>query len=158
MKREIKFRAWRKSGKSMHSWPSLSAYIAMHCDDVPRIFEGEGDGDLVLMQFTGLKDKNGVEIYEGDIVRAWSQGSCGTFQIYWRQGGSPSWILYPAFQNREMWHLSGAEHKPGKQFISLTGEVTATDKEGFFDEGVEVIGNIYENPELIQSQAAIPSS
>lgn len=67
--REIKFRAW--DGKRMYYDPN-DFYLRMDgsCFDV---FEGEMDepicGQPILMQYTGLKDKNGKEIYEGDIVK-----------------------------------------------------------------------------------------
>lgn len=85
-------------------------------------------GEAILMQSTGLKDKNGVEIFEGDIVIAWSQGVKGTFEIKRRIDGL--WLLYPAWKDGRFWYLSPTED--GR-------------------ESIEVIGNIYENPELIES-------
>ena len=84
-------------------------------------------------QFTGLLDKNGREIYEGDIVKAWSQGICGKFKVIWRQEGSPCWILYPAWLNGGFWHLHGTRHE-----------------QGYWYDNVEVIGNVHDNPEFLQ--------
>lgn len=85
-------------------------------------------GEAILMQYTGLKDKNGVEIFEGDIVIAWSQGVKGTFEIKRRIDGL--WLLYPAWKDGRFWYLSPTED--GR-------------------ESIEVIGNIYQNSDLLES-------
>lgn len=85
-------------------------------------------GEAILMQYTGLKDKNGVEIFEGDVVIAWSQGVKGIFEIKRRIDGL--WLLYPAWKDGQFWYLSPTED--GRETI-------------------EIIGNIYENPDLLES-------
>lgn len=106
--REIKFRFW-----SNH----LGKFVVP--DD--SIFVGAlKDPDMNTMQYTGLKDKNGVDIYEGDIVQM------GPF-VY-----SVVWIASAAFTLK---HNNPLQTRG----VAVTHAVTHG----------EVIGNIYENPELL---------
>ena len=90
----------------------------------PFAFEIRPD---TICQCTGLKDKNGKLIWENDIIKAWSQGTCAKGKIKQRIDGT--WIMYPAWQKGEMWYLCPDNN----------GETT-----------VEVIGNIFDNPELLE--------
>ena len=79
-------------------------------------------------QYTGLTDKNGVRIFEGDIVECWSEGVKARGTVQQRIDGL--WIIYPAWQKHIMWGL-------------------CPDNDG--NTTVEVIGNIHDNPELFKS-------
>lgn len=75
MNREIKFRVWDVENKEMLEVQELDfeptfygGRIAIRPDQYNDYFDTE---DMILMQYTGLKDKNGKEIYEGDIVKAY---------------------------------------------------------------------------------------
>lgn len=124
-----KFRVWDTVKKAMHDvqaivyteervYPIYSKLIRKY---IPF-------GEAILMQYTGLKDKNGVEIFEGDVVIAWSQGVKGIFEIKRRIDGL--WLLYPAWKDGQFWYLRPTED--GRETI-------------------EIIGNIYENPDLLES-------
>lgn len=78
-------------------------------------------------QFTGLYDKNGKKIFEGDIVDCWSEGVNAQGTVQQRKDGL--WIIYPAWQKHIMWGLCPDEYSHTT---------------------VEVIGNIHDNPELLE--------
>ena len=81
-------------------------------------------------QYTGLTDKNGKKIFEGDIVDCWSEGVNAQGTVQQRRDGL--WIIYPAWQKRIMWSLCPDEYS---------------------NTTVEVIGNIHDNPELVKGGA-----
>lgn len=115
MSRELKFRVW--DGSRMHKAFDLSQN---------PIFWWEKNFDYPLMQYTGLKDKNGVEIYEGDIVRRHT-GATGSVQFgkYVTNNEDDEDILGWAIELPLRWR--------------------ALDPQSSY----EVIGNIYENPEPV---------
>lgn len=89
-----------------------------------RIYEIDPD---TICQYTGLTDKNGRRIWENDIVSAWSEGKNAIGKVIRRADGL--YIMYPAYQNKEFWGLC-----PKKN-----GKTT-----------VEVIGNIFDNADLLE--------
>lgn len=115
--REIKFRAWCKPEKKFHEidlevilYETLSKYAIEDWD---------------LHQFTGLIDKNGKEIYEGDVVRD-------------KHG-----IAYEVIREDYKWNL--------KNFYAPCFD---TPGDGFSEEldTIEVIGNIHDNPKLLEDK------
>lgn len=141
--REIKFRAWNETQKIMEE---VSAIDFTHNDESEDIEvdiitkEAKICDKLIAMQFTGLKDKNGVEIYEGDKIE---------FTYWWFDGGERETHLkgvieydteslsYQLTQIDNEWfqNYTGYEKGEGKIFF---GELR------FSGEDFEVIGNIYE--------------
>jgi uncharacterized phage protein (TIGR01671 family) len=77
-----------------------------------------------LCRCTGIEDKKGTMIFENDIVEAWSEGYCARGTVYKRIDGL--WIMYPAHQNGEFWGLC---------------------PDGFAQSTVEIVGNVYDNPD-----------
>jgi uncharacterized phage protein (TIGR01671 family) len=85
--------------------------------------------DCILMQYTGLKDKNGKEIYEGDILR-WRDSR--ELEIRW---GSVGWVFYS--------DLFRSWNRPDGDTCNEYNTY------GYLQHS-EIIGNIYENPELLE--------
>ena len=128
--RRHKYRAFSKES-GMWDWDKLCGFKEFPPHLLSCLVSNQ-DGSWIVMEWTGLLDKNLKEIYEDDLVIAWSQGSKATFVIKWRQEGSPCFILYPAWQGGQMWYLHGSN-----------------DRKGNWVDDIEVIGNIHETPEKI---------
>ena len=121
--REIKFRAWEDESEVMRYSND------MHLAEFFNYCEG-----WKIMQYTGLKDKNGKEIYEGDIIELGVEKK-------------PAFFIYEV-----MWDFLGFNFRrkgtsniifPFKDDLGIYEW-----KKNFLQ--VEVIGNIYENPELLK--------
>jgi len=152
----IKFRAWDKFSKTWLDKDEL--FIS--------VLNGELSGwqkecDWELMQFTGLLDKNGKEIYEGDIV-----GQESVYHFLERDGWEPSsgnWKIISE-KSKNFTGKGKEKYVAGYQLRIVEWKESSCGFEPFSDSdencghcggGVrpsdyEVIGNIYENPELLE--------
>jgi len=122
MNREIKFRAYQPEAKGDLKWWSWQELRECDLNTIFRHPER-----YHLMQYTGLKDKNGVEIYEGDIVVAFRGEDCEEVNAVYYNANHCKWFLGSPYNNKLPMGL---------------GEFCWLD--------LEVIGNIYDNPELLE--------
>lgn len=132
--REIKFRFWSKGTsqnvnfKRKRYW-TLPCYLLekyYNCDDLLN------SPDFIVEQFTGLKDKNSREIYEGDIVRDMWMNKSGD--------GTVDFIYSVVYIDNGFYTLKKGEIENGTYLIDKN------DVQKYY----VVIGNIHENPELLK--------
>lgn len=131
--REIKFRAWDKENNKFFKPTyeaykgnledlsiSLSGQLIMRTIEEPAINESLFPDRFVLQQFTGLKDRNGVEIYDGDIIKK-----------------SKRYFIVKWFNNIGCFNCVTTNEDDGSYPAMNRGSMILS----------EVVGNIYENPE-----------
>jgi uncharacterized phage protein (TIGR01671 family) len=146
--REFKFRAWDLD----HKWMDTDFFIKSNGipHDAPsRTFftpniEIDENPSLVVMQFTGLKDANGVDIYEGDLLEVRHRSIAGfvrekSINVYYEESDAAFLLKLPRSEYPMYLHeVAHGTH------ITIEG----------CSHTCKVIGNIYENPELLEVQHA----
>lgn len=146
--RSIKFRVWDKKEKRMYGVCSLffdfekiiyavDGYSEENLKD--GSWRAKQINDFELMQYTGLKDKNGVGVFEGDIVaigepKVKKKANC---EVVFKNG---------CFGIMAVW----IDEKKYNKFVALN-----TYCNDIFKNCIEIIGNIYEDPELIGSKESV---
>jgi uncharacterized phage protein (TIGR01671 family) len=125
--REIKFRVWSKDRK-MFVMDGMSVEDiqedATHSVHLPMLIKQE---ECVWQQYTGLKDKNGKEIYEGDLINfSWQAGHKEFYEC----------------KNQEVFYNNECA-----SFVFGKDEICMLDRVVY--DTLEVVGNVFENPELL---------
>jgi len=123
----------------------LITYAVENVNYIHDDFGGEDYKEHVIMQYTGLKDRNGKEIYDGDVVRRWAKDWSDCVS----RGMAPDrWDFLISF-NGPFVGCVGTNprvHNPLDMQWSPVGFEDGTEP---LDD-CEVIGNLYENPELLE--------
>jgi len=157
MSQKIKFRAWDKELKMMtkaFSLEDLFEIMDMTTRSRPIICMENGTlvvgfSGLTFLRYSGSKDKNNKEIYEGDIVRCWKKWSHfdtknsmemveGYATAVIRNCGWSFYYEELSSGNSDAWFFDGPE---GPEFCPNNDTETQ-----------EIIGNIYKNPELLENK------
>ncbi|NWK12995.1 YopX family protein [Clostridium cadaveris] len=139
--REIKFKAWDDKNKIMLNTDTPNLLIHFNGEINSFGKNGEINGvyftnQVKLLQYTGLKDKNGKEIYEGDILLL-------------EKGTKRTVLSVPGGFAIES--LDDDLNKYGKEiFVPIEG--LSDEQNASFIKSTKVIGNIYENPELLEGE------
>ena len=145
--REIKFKGWHKAQKIMYSpeemgrdqltlMPDGRGFANIHSTST-RLSRIDGGRKMMPLQYTGLKDKNGKEIYEGDILRD-DVGEINEVKFGKLPLGKAGDCVctYPSFYAKCYGKLGMAPYYECAEIADW----------------MEIIGNIYENPELIATR------
>lgn len=142
MSREIKFRAWDLDRKQMRGVMDVKWFddgaMRVNATESQTAYEPrlktKNVTEFVLMQFTGLTDRNGNEIYEGDIVTAREKSNTATFTGYVHFLNGQYWVNYIGYES---------------YYVPLIQLVNAV------YEPIEIVGNVYQDKHLLEENGNI---
>lgn len=149
-----KYRAWHKTWEEMGEVKQIRFYnksdvstVLVRCEDkVQNLTRHE----VTLMQSTGLHDKNGKEIFEGDILKFNDEWADYSYEGY--VDGSIDGINYIEIKAETTYFTFGKTRIPESSLTDLVENEHYSFEELVNEKSYEfeIIGNIYENPELLE--------
>ena len=130
--REFKFRAWHRERKcwvnTLHIYEDGSWCAGIQ--EERGLVEGYDERECDLMQYTGLHDRLGKKVFEGDIIKYFQADACQIpAEVYWDKSQSGFRLA------------TGGDRQFGKTRLLLFAKIG------------EVIGNVHENPELLEDKS-----
>ena len=142
--KELKFRVWEERENAYDTWSYILDSNGNLFRNVYGALIGCDKEDYIVEQYTGLKDKNGKEIYEGDIVEApiygvWTTGNSDA--IF----GDKIWKLLVIWSDADcgfLFKVIGSKNQPNRVYDILDQRLGA----------FVVIGNIHENADLLEKK------
>jgi len=161
MNRPLKFRAWDKKSKKIRQVKSIAFdnygisslgdnnvnvvnMWGINCIEQKQIIVHRDIKDVELMQDTGLKDKNGIEIYEGDIVKTYC--------------GEKGKIVYGPFWDSEILDFDedyytdiDKEERTSYGFHVEHKNGSGCNLDNRTDKWITIVGNVYENKDLLEA-------
>lgn len=125
--REIKFRAWDKELEKWANYSITDNRLEFYVQKIDRWRIDQRGKRFILSEYTGKNDVNGEDIYEGDVIKAISFAR---------------WIGVVEYSDENQAFIFDDLDKKyrGKSTVFMNQ----------FDDGFEILGNIYENPELLK--------
>jgi len=128
MNRPIEFRVWNGI-----EWIGI-----ISAGNTPDTNDFNRWEDLVFCQYTGLKDKNDKKIFEGDILKETLHKN--EFYYYTVEWGDDGWFLIMQDKSTNDWNIETA----------MNQEIESQPRMTYFYVGMEIVGNIFENKELLK--------